>query len=139
MFCCCLQVHCQKPPIYIRLKVLAAKVFSGVFYKVRTNCDTTKLYNKCLINLVCSVCTESIAFSFYRTDLASSFGLYEKTRQYFHIHTSYSVSKSLVIAIYMHYYGNRHGLFEITILFWCIILKYVIITSSAANQRCCEL
>ncbi len=63
---------------YIRLKFLAAKVFSGLLYKVRTNCDTTKPY---IINaLVCSVCTESIAFGFYRTDLASSFGLYEKTQ-----------------------------------------------------------
>ncbi len=27
------------------------KVFSGLFYKVRTNCDSTKPYNKSLINL----------------------------------------------------------------------------------------
>ena len=33
------------------------KVFSGLFYKFRKNCDSTKPYNKSLINLVCSVCT----------------------------------------------------------------------------------
>ena len=32
------------------------KVLSGLFYKVRKNCDSTKPYNKSLINLVCSVC-----------------------------------------------------------------------------------
>ena len=42
---------------YIRLKVAATKVFFVFFYKVRTNCDPTKPYNKSLINLVCSVCT----------------------------------------------------------------------------------
>ncbi len=43
------------------------KVFSGLFYKVRKNCNSTKPYNKSLINVVCSVCTrESIAFGFYR-------------------------------------------------------------------------
>ncbi len=33
------------------------KVFSGLFYTVRKNCDSTKPYNKSLINLVCSVQT----------------------------------------------------------------------------------
>ena len=36
---------------------LAAKAFFGLFYKVTTNCNPTKPYNKSLINLVCSVCT----------------------------------------------------------------------------------
>ena len=34
------------------------KVFFGLFYKVRKNNYSTKPYNKSLINLVCSVCTE---------------------------------------------------------------------------------
>ena len=44
--------------------VLAAKRFSGFFYKVRTNCDPTKPYNKSLINLVCSVCTGKYCLRF---------------------------------------------------------------------------
>ncbi len=41
---------------------------------------------------------ESIAFGFYRTDLApSSLGLYENLRQYFPVQTSHSVNKSLLI------------------------------------------
>ncbi len=40
------------------------KVFSGLFYKVRKNCDSTKPYNKSLINLVCSVCTGKYCLRF---------------------------------------------------------------------------
>ena len=41
---------------------------------------------------------ESIAFGFYRTDLApSSLGLYENLRQYFPVQTSHSVNKSLLL------------------------------------------
>ena len=40
---------------------------------------------------------ESIAFGFYRTDLApSSLDLYENLRQYFPVQTSHSVNKSLI-------------------------------------------
>ncbi len=40
---------------------------------------------------------ESIAFGYYRTDLApSSLGLYENLRQYFPVQTSHSVNKSLI-------------------------------------------
>ena len=35
---------------------LALKAFFGLFYKVTTNCNPTKPYNKSLISLVCSVC-----------------------------------------------------------------------------------
>ncbi len=49
------QVHCQKPPEYTAESCGNESVF--FFYKVRTNCDPTKPYNKSLINLVCSVCT----------------------------------------------------------------------------------
>ena len=42
---------------------------------------------------------ESIAFGFYRTDLApSSLGLYENLRQYFPVQTLHSVNKSLLHA-----------------------------------------
>ncbi len=59
------QVHCQKPPVYTaELKVVATKVFLFFFYKVRTNCDPTKPYNKSLINLVCSVCTGKYCLRF---------------------------------------------------------------------------
>ncbi len=44
------------------------KVFSGLFYKIRT----LKPYNKSLINLVCSVCTGKYYLA------PSSLGLYEK-------------------------------------------------------------
>ena len=41
---------------------------------------------------------ESIAFDFYRTDLApSSLGLYENLREYFPVQTSHSVNKSLLL------------------------------------------
>ncbi len=40
------------------------KVFSGLFYKFRKNCDSTKPYNKSLINLVCSVCTGKYCLRF---------------------------------------------------------------------------
>ena len=56
---------------------LAAKAFFGLFYEVTTNCDRTQSH---IINpLLISFVRESIAFGFYRTDLApSSLGLYEK-------------------------------------------------------------
>ena len=66
---------------------LAAKAFFGLFYKVTTNCNPTKPYNKSLIKLVCSSVRESIAFGFYRTDLApSSLVLHEKPQA---IHSSH--------------------------------------------------
>ena len=49
---------------------LAVKAFFGLFYKVTTNCNPTKPYNKSLINLVCSVCTGKYC--------TSSLDLYEK-------------------------------------------------------------
>ena len=45
-------------------KIGQEKVFSGLFYKVRTNCDSTKPYNKSLINLNCSVCTKTSGTAF---------------------------------------------------------------------------
>ena len=46
--------NCQQ----IWMKVLGSESVLGILiYKVRTNGDITKSYNKSLINLVCSVCT----------------------------------------------------------------------------------
>ena len=40
------------------------KVFSGLFYKIRKKCNSTKPYNKSLINLVCLVCTKTSGNTF---------------------------------------------------------------------------
>ena len=45
-------------------KLQQRKCSLGFFYKVRTNCDPTKPYNKSLINLVCSVCTGKYCLRF---------------------------------------------------------------------------
>ena len=45
-------------------KLQQRKYFFVFFYKVRTNCDPTKPYNKSLINLVCSVCTGNYCLRF---------------------------------------------------------------------------
>ncbi len=58
------QVHCQKPPVYTAESCKQRKCFLFFFYKVRTNCDPTKPYNKSLINLVCSVCTGKYCLRF---------------------------------------------------------------------------
>ena len=43
---------------------LAVKAFFGLSYKVATNCNPTKPYNKSLINLVCSVCAGKYCLRF---------------------------------------------------------------------------
>ncbi len=58
------QVHCQKPPVYTAESCSNESVFLFFFYKLRTNCDPTKPYNKSLINLVCSVCTGKYCLRF---------------------------------------------------------------------------
>ena len=93
------QVHCQKPPVYIRLKVVATKVFLGVFSakSEQTAIQQSHIINPLLTSFARSV-RESIVFGFYRTDLAlSSLGLYENLRQYFPVQTSHSVNKSLLL------------------------------------------
>ena len=87
------QVHCQKPPVY------TAESCSNE--SVRTKSEQTAIQQSHIINpLLTSFARsvrESIAFGFYRTDLApSSLGLYENLRQYFPVQTSHSVNKSLV-------------------------------------------
>ncbi len=72
------------------------KVFSGLFYKVIIAIQQSHILNPLLTSFARSV-RESIAFGFYRTDLApSSLGLYENLRQYFPVQTSHSVNKSLI-------------------------------------------
>ena len=74
----------------------------SLFYKVRTNCDPTKPYNKSPNNLVSSVCTgKYIAFGFYRIELPLLLlGLYEKPQAIFsRVQTSHSVNKSLILNI----------------------------------------
>ena len=84
------QAHCQKPPVYIRLKVVATKVF---FFLIQQS----HIINPLLTSFARSV-RESIALGFYRTDLApSSLGLHENLRQYFPVQTSHSVNKSLLL------------------------------------------
>ena len=87
------QVHCQKPPVY------TAESCSNE--SVRTKSEQTAIQQSHIINpLLTSFARsvrESIAFGFYRTDLApSSLGLYENLRQYFPVQTSHSVNKSLI-------------------------------------------
>ena len=45
---------------------LAAKAFFVLFCKVTTNCNSTKPYNKSLINLVCSFCTGKYCLQFLK-------------------------------------------------------------------------
>ena len=81
LFCCYLQAHRQKLPIYIPLKVLAAKVFSGFSTKSeQIVIQQSHIINHLLTSFVWSV-WESIGFGFYCTDLAPSslrLSLYKK-------------------------------------------------------------
>ena len=63
-----------------RLKVLAAKAFFGLFYKVTTNCNPTKRYNKSLINRVRGLYGKVLP-EVFRTDRATKErGLCDKNR-----------------------------------------------------------
>ncbi len=92
-----LQVHCQKPPVYTAESCSNESVF--LFFSTRseqTAIQQSHIINPLLTSFARSV-RESIAFGFYRTDLApSSLGLYENLRQYFPVQTSHSVNKSLI-------------------------------------------
>ena len=96
------QVHCQKPPVYTAESYSNERVF--LFFSTKseqTAIQQSHIINPLLTSFARSV-RESIAFSFYRTDLApSSLGLYENLRQYFPVQTSHSVNKSLLIYYYM--------------------------------------
>ncbi len=92
------QVHCQKPPVYTSESCSNESVF--LFFSTKseqTAIQQSHIINPLLTSFARSV-RESIAFGFYRTDLApSSLGLYENLRQYFPVQTSHSVNKSLVL------------------------------------------
>ena len=71
----------------------------SVFWFFSTKSEQTAIQQSHIINpLLTSFARsvrESIAFGFYRTDLApSSLGLYENLRQYFPVQTSHLVNKS---------------------------------------------
>ncbi len=91
------QVHCQKPPVYTAESCSNESVF--LFFSTKseqTAIQQSHIINPLLTSFARSV-RESIAFGFYRTDLApSSLGLYENLRQYFPVQTSHSVNKSLI-------------------------------------------
>ena len=53
LFCCYSKCTARNRHVYTAESCNESGFF---FYKVRTNCDPTKPYNKSLINLVCSVC-----------------------------------------------------------------------------------
>ncbi len=94
------QVHCQKPPVYTAESCRTCSNES-VFLFFSTKSEQTAIQQSHIINpLLTSFARsvrESIAFGFYRTDLApSSLGLYENLRQYFPVQTSHSVNKSLL-------------------------------------------
>ncbi len=98
MFCCYSKCTARNHQ-YIRLKVAATKVFFGFFptKSEQTAIQQSHIINPLLTSFAWSV-RESIAFGFYRTDLApSSLGLYENLRQYFPVQTSHSVNKSLKV------------------------------------------
>ena len=92
------QVHCQKPPVYTAESCSDESVF--LFFSTKseqTAIQQSHIINPLLTSFARSV-RESIAFGFYRTDLApSSLGLYENLRQYFPVQTSHSVNKSLLL------------------------------------------
>ncbi len=91
------QVHCQKPPVYTAERCSNESVF--LFFSTKseqTAIQQSHIINPLLTSFARSV-RESIAFGFFRTDLApSSLGLYENLRQYFPVQTSHSVNKSLI-------------------------------------------
>ena len=92
------QVHCQKPPVYTAESCSNESVFCCFFStkSEQTAIQQSHIINPLLTSFARSV-RESIAFGFYRTDLApSSLGLYENLRQYFPVQTSHSVNKSLL-------------------------------------------
>ena len=102
------QVHCQKPPVYTAESCSDESVF--LFFSTKseqTAIQQSHIINPLLTSFARSV-RESIAFGFYRTDLApSSLGLYENLRQYFPVQTSHSVNKSLrMICIGGHFFGT---------------------------------
>ncbi len=100
-YCYCFVVTasalCQKPPVYTAESCSNESVFLFFCTKSeQTAIQQSHIINPLLTSFARSV-RESIAFGFYRTDLApSSLGLYENLRQYFPVQTSHSVNRSLI-------------------------------------------
>ncbi len=93
------EVHCQRPPVYTAESCSNESVFW--FFSEQTAIQQSHIINPLLTSFARSV-RESIAFGFYRTDLApSSLGLHENLRQYFPVQTSHSVNKSLVLVSFV--------------------------------------
>ncbi len=96
LFCCYSKCTARNRQ-YIRLKVAATKVFVFSTKSEQTAIQQSHIINPLLTSFARYV-RESIAFGFYRTDLApSSLGLHENLRQYFPVQTSHSVNKSLIL------------------------------------------
>ena len=78
---------------------LAVKEFFGHFYKVTTNCNPTKPYNKSLINLICLVCTGKLLPSVFiaQPSLLRRSICTKNLGQYFPVQTSHLVNKSLIL------------------------------------------
>ncbi len=101
-YCYCFVVTASalpEPPVY----TAESCSNESVFWVFSTKSEQTAIQQSHIINpLLTSFARsvrESIAFGFYRTDLApSSLGLYENLRQYFPVQTSHSVNKSLIFS-----------------------------------------
>ena len=84
------------------------------FLVFSTNSEKIAIQQSHIINLLLTSFArsvrESIAFVFYRTDLAPpSLGLYENLRQYFPVQTSHSLNKSLLsFAVFVLYFMYRN-------------------------------
>ena len=119
------QVHCQKPPVYTAESCSNESVF--LFFSTKseqTAIQQSHIINPLLTSFAQSV-RESIAFGFYRTDLApSSLGLYENLRQYFPVQTSHSVNKSLIFQL-DNLFGN-HCIYIYTVVAKKVVMcKYI--------------
>ncbi len=98
LFCCYSKCTARnRQPVYTAESCSNESVF--LFFSTKseqTAIQQSHIINPLLTSFARSV-RESIAFGFYRTDLApSSLGPYENLRQYFPVQTSHSVNKSLI-------------------------------------------
>ena len=100
-YCYCFVVTASALPETASIKLQQRKRFWVFSTKSeQTAIQQSHIINPLLTSFARSV-RESIAFGFYRTDLApSSLGLYENLRQYFPVQTSHSVNKSLLFTFY---------------------------------------
>ena len=132
------QVHCQKPPVYTAESCSNGSVFCFFSTKSeQTAIQQSHIINPLLTSFARSV-RESIAFGFYRTDLApSSLGLYENLRQYFPVQTSHSVNKSLIktLKLYTLKLYKIHFLYRVIILVRRLFINSQIGNAALIRQR----